>query len=165
MLAPKTGEMRVILLNILWPTFALVLLIFVMWIVAAVSRIGYTRRVPPTRDTFATRHTADAYFAPVDLPANNMANLFEMPALYFALVPLLLATRSADVAEVGLAWLFVMARIVHSYLHVVVRQVRARFLAHVVGNAILSAMWIGFFIDMVAAALAYNHAVSAFGQP
>ena len=136
-----------------------------MWVITAVVRLRHTRRVAPGRDTFVTRDTAAAYFAPIDLPANNLANLFEMPVLFFALVPLLLATRSADVAEVGLAWLFVIARIVHSYLHVVAKNVRVRFLAHVVGNAILSAMWLGFFIDMVAAALAYHHAVSAFGQP
>ncbi len=155
-----------ILLNILWPTFALVLLIFVMWIVAAVRRLAYARRVPPSGRDFASRASADAYFAPVDLPANNLANLLEMPVLYFALVPLLLLTRSADVVEVVLAWLFVAARIAHSYLHVVVKRVRPRFLSHVVGNAILSAMWLGFFVDMVSAALAYHHAIAAFGpQP
>ena len=155
-----------ILLNILWPTFALVLLIFVMWVATAVRRIGHTRRVPPTAGAFATRETAAAYFAPVELPANNLANLFEMPVLYFALVPLLLVTRSADVFEVGLAWLFVIARVTHSYLHVVVRHVRIRFLTHVVGNAILSAMWLGFFIDMIAAANAFSRAMTTVGtQP
>ena len=154
-----------ILLNILWPTFALVLLIFVMWITTAIVRLRHTRRVAPGRETFATRDTAAAYFAPIDLPANNLANLFEMPVLYFALVPLLLATRSADVAEVGLAWLFVVARVVHSYLHVVSKNVRVRFLAHVIGNAILSAMWLGFFYDMVKAAIDFHHAMSAFTQP
>lgn len=149
-----------ILLNILWPTFALVLLIFVVWITTAVRRLAYTRRVPPAAGAFATRETAAAYFAPVELPANNLANLFEMPVLYFALVPLLLVTRSADVIEVALAWLFVGARITHSYLHIVVRHVRTRFLAHVVGNAILSAMWLGFFVDMIAAANAYSHTLS-----
>ena len=149
-----------ILLNILWPTFALVLLIFVVWVTTAVRRLAYTRRVPPAAGTFASRDSAAAYFAPVDLPADNLANLFEMPVLYFALVPLLLVTRSADVIEVALAWLFVGARVTHSYLHVVVRHVRTRFLAHVVGNAILSAMWLGFFVDMVAAASAYSHTLS-----
>ena len=155
-----------ILLNILWPTFALVLLIFVMWVTTVVRRLAHIRRVPPTTDDFATRDAASAYFTPVELPANNMANLFEMPVLYFALVPLLLITRSADVFEVALAWLFVIARIGHSYLHVVARQIRPRFLVHVASNAILSAMWIGFFVDMVSAALAYHHAMATFGaQP
>ena len=149
-----------ILLNILWPTFALVLLIFVVFVTMAVRRLAHTRRVPPASDTFATRDTAAAYFASADLPANNLANLFEMPVLYFALVPLLLVTRSADVIEVSLAWLFVAARLAHSYLHIVVRHVHTRFLAYVVGNAILSAMWLGFFVDMVAAANAYSHTLS-----
>lgn len=153
-----------ILLNILWPTFALVLLILGMGIVTAVSRIGYTRRVPPTRDSFATRSAADAYFAPVDLPANNLANLLEMPVLFFALVPLLLITLSATKTQAALAWLFVIARLVHSYLHVVARNVRIRFLSHVAGNAILSAMWIGFFVDMLKAALYYHDQLKAMAM-
>ena len=166
MLARFAKGYAMILLNILWPTFALVLLIFVMMIATGVRRLGHVRRVPPGPGTFATRDTAAAYFAPVDLPANNLSNLFEMPVLFFALVPLLVETRSAGVAQVLLAWLFVLTRLAHSYLHVVRKDVRARFRAFVLGNALLSAMWIGFFVDMARAAHAYTQAVGAMGvQP
>ena len=67
-------------------------------------------------------------------------------------------------AQVALAWLFVLVRALHSYWHIVVRNVRQRFLLHVVGNAILAAMWLGFFADMVSAAIAYHHALSAMGM-
>ena len=155
-----------ILLNILWPTFALVLLVFIVMFATAVQRLGHIRRVPPGAGTFATRETAAAYFAPVDRPANNLSNLFEMPVLFFALVPLLIETHSAGVAQVILAWLFVLARLTHSYFHIVVRDVRGRFRSFVVANALLSAMWIGFFVDMARAAHAYSQAMGAVGvQP
>ena len=155
-----------ILVNILWPTFALVLLIFAMMVAAAVRRLGHIRRVPPAAGTFATRDTAAAYFAPVDLPADNLSNLFEMPVLFFALVPLLMMTHAAGTAQVILAWLFVAARLAHSVLHVFARNVALRFRAFVVGNALLAAMWLGFCIDMVRAAHAYHQAMGAMGvQP
>ena len=166
MLDPFSTGCAMILLNILWPTFALVLLIFFVMFSVAVRRLGHIRRVPPGPGTFATRDTAAAYFAPVELPANNLANLFEMPVLFFALVPLLIETRSAGVAQVLLAWLFVLARLAHSYLHIVGKDVRARFRAFLVGNALLSAMWNGFFVDMARAAHAYTQAMGAMGvQP
>ena len=71
--------------------------------------------------------------------------------------------NSIPVVQVVLAWAFVASRFGHSYLHVVVRRVPPRFLAFVGGVAILSAMWIGFFADMVAAALAYHHQLAVIG--
>ena len=153
-----------ILMNILWPTFALVLLVFAVWATTLVSRVRHMKRVPPAPGAFASRAATAEYFAPVEHAGNNLANLFEMPVLFFALVPLLLFTRSADLVEVALAWLFVVARYVHSYLHVAARRIPMRFLAYAIGCAILSAMWIGFLVDMVAAALSYSHAMNAVGM-
>ena len=155
-----------ILANILWPTFALVLLAFAVLFTTAARRLAHVRRVPPGPGTFATRDTAAAYFGPLELSANNLSNLFEMPVLFFALVPLLIETHSAGVAQVLLAWLFVLARAAHSYVHVVKQDVRARFRVFLVSNVLLSAMWIGFFVDMVRAAHAYTQAMGAIGvQP
>ena len=51
---------------LLWPTFALVALILAVWLALVVKRLRHVKANPPTR---------------------NLANLFEMPVLYFALVP------------------------------------------------------------------------------
>lgn len=148
-----------ILLNIIWPTFALVALIFVVWIVLFVQRFKHFQRTPPSAEDFATGAAAMRYFEPVEMPANNLRNLFEMPVLFFALVPLLMITRQVDGAQIVLAWLFVLARAVHSFIHIGPRVVRHRARAYVVSSAILMAMWIGFFIDMASAAHAYHEAV------
>ncbi|WP_174292672.1 MAPEG family protein [Sphingomonas bacterium] len=152
-----------ILLNILWPTFALVLLVFVIAVTMMVRRTAHMQRVPPGAGDFVSRAAADSYFAPVDLPANNFASLFELPLLFVALVPLLLITRSAGVVQVVLAWLFVLTRFGHSYLHIVIRRVPPRFFAFLAGVVILAIMWVGFFVDMVAAAVAYHHAMNTIG--
>ena len=149
-----------ILLHILWPTFALVLLIFVVTVVLAAQRMRHVRNTPPTRETFTSNATAARYFEPVQLPADNLANLFEMPVLFFAIVPLLMGTQQAGIVQVALAWLFVILRAAHSWIHLSVRNVRARFQVYVASVAVLAAMWIGFFIDFAAAAAAYADAVA-----
>ena len=133
---------------ILWPTFALVLLIFVVWVTLIVQRLGHIKRNPPKPEELATTAGAARYFEPVAMPGNNLVNLFEMPVLFFALVPLLLMTHHAGHIEVILAWFYVALRAVHSFIHIGPKQVTARFMVYLVSCIILSAMWIGFAFDM-----------------
>lgn len=86
------------------------------------------------------------------MPANNLANLFEMPVLFFALVPLLMLTRHADHIQVALAWAFVVLRALHSFAHIGRAKTQARFTIYLGSCVVLSAMWIGFAIDMATAA-------------
>lgn len=153
------------ILNILWPTFALVGLIFTVWIVLAAARLRHMRRTPPTRDTFATGSSALGYFEPVEMPANNLRNLFEVPVLYFALVPLLILTRHADHVQVILAWLYVALRLAHSVVHIRHRNVALRAQLFMASTAVLLVMWTGFFIDMVVAADTYHAALAGMPQP
>jgi hypothetical protein len=138
---------------ILWPTFALVGLIFAVVITMATMRFSYMRTTPPRRTDFTTSEAQKAYFAPVDSPANNLANLFEIPVLFFALVPLLLLFRHANHIQVGLAWAFVALRILHSYVHSTRKSAMTRFRAYLGSCLILCAMWVGFAVDMAGASI------------
>ena len=158
----QSGDVM-IFLNIVWPTCALVALIFAVWFVMFVQRYRHIKETPPTRDDMATSAAATRYFEPVEMPGNNLRNLFEMPVLYFALVPLLMLTRQVDVAQIVLAWLFVVARAGHSFVHIGPKMVKLRLVAYLASSVVLLAMWIGFFIDMASAAHAYHEAVKMMG--
>ena len=136
-------------LGILWPTFALVALIFIVWFVLFVQRFGHMRRNPPRAEDIATGEAAMRYFTPVEMSANNLRNLFEMPVLYLALVPLLLITHHANHLRVLLAWIFVALRALHSFIHIGPKKVMPRFMVYLASCIALSAMWIGFAIDML----------------
>src|SRR5690242_16838295 len=136
---------------ILWPTFALVAWIFVVWFWMYVERFALMRRQPPSAADFATNAAAARYFEPVEMPAANLRNLLEVPPLYFALVPLLMITHHANHIQVALAWIFVALRVLHSILHIVIRHVPSRFVVYALSCAVLAAMWIGFAIDMASA--------------
>ena len=137
---------------IIWPTLALAGLCFAVWATLLVARMRHLKANPPRGDEFASGETALRYFRPVEMPANNLANLFEMPVLYFALVPLLLVTGTATAAQVLLAWAFVLTRALHSYIHIGPKKVQQRFLVYAISCAFLLAMWIGFGIDLLAVA-------------
>ena len=158
--------MRVILLNIIWPVFAMVALTFAVWFTLFVQRFAHMRANPPGAADFVSNEAADRYFRPVEMPASNLANLFEMPVLFFALVPLLVFAGQASAAQVVLAWVFVASRAVHSFIHIGPKQVRPRFMVYLASCAVLLAMWIGFGIDTIGAAARYTRAVQAIAaQP
>jgi len=135
--------------EILWPTLLLVALVYAVWIALTVQRGALIRRSPPRPEDFATGEAALRYFQPVEMPANNLRNLFEMPVLYFALVPLLIATHHAGRVQLVLAWAYVLLRLWHSVEHVVVKQVPRRFLAYLLSCGVLAAMWIVFAVDLL----------------
>ncbi|MGE0776400.1 MAG: MAPEG family protein [Sphingomonadaceae bacterium] len=137
--------------GILLPTFALVALIFIVWLTLFVQRMGHIRRNPPRSEDFATGAGAMRYFEPVEMAANNLRNLFEMPVLYFALVPLLMITHHANHLQALLAWVFVVLRALHSFIHIGPKKVQPRFMVYLASCIVLSAMWIGFAIDIMAA--------------
>lgn len=151
-------------LNIIWPVFAMVALIFGVWATMVWRRLNHMKRTAPAADTFGSNAASARYFEPVETPASNLANLFEMPVLFFALVPLLVIASQASRVQVVLAWLFVLLRTVHSIIHVGPNKVRPRFMIYLASCAVLAAMWIGFFADMATAAVHVHAALAAMGR-
>ena len=116
--------------GILWPTIALVAVIFIVWGTLFVQRFMHMRCNPPKAQDFATGAHAMAYFEPVEMPANNLRNLFELPVLYFALIPLLLIVHQANHIQVALAWIYVALRALHSFIHIGPKKVQLRFMVY-----------------------------------
>lgn len=61
---------------------------------------------------------ADAWPEPVQQANNNLRNQFELPVLFYVLALLLLQIGRPGLAAVVLAWVFVLLRIVHAWVHV-----------------------------------------------
>ncbi len=154
-----------IFLHILWPTVAMVALCFTVFMILAVRRMAHVKAVPPSREDFTSDAAYRRYFQPVEAADRTLTNLFERPVLFFAIVPLLMGTQQAGIAQVVLAWFYVALRVVHSWIHLGRNDVRSRSRVFFLSQAVLSAMWIGFFIDFAAAAVAYSHALGLAAQP
>ena len=83
--------------------------------------------------------------------SNNYASQFQIPVLFYVVVTLALFTRTADLIFVVLSWLFVMARIAHTYVHATSNHVPTRFNVFAVGVFVLLIMWIYFAFKILTA--------------
>jgi hypothetical protein len=83
--------------------------------------------------------------------SNNYTSQFQIPLLFYVVVILALFTRTADLVFVVLSWLFVLARIAHTYVHTTSNHVPTRFNVFAVGVFVLLAMWIWFAFKILTA--------------
>lgn len=81
---------------------------------------------------------------PVRRLGNAYQNQFELPVLFYALLPLLIVTEKVDWLSVAFAWAFMASRLVHAAIHIGPNIVRQRFRAFVFGFFIVVAMWAWF---------------------
>jgi len=130
-------------IKILQPVFVLVFLTLVIWI-----RMFYVRFSEMTK----------AGLKPADLrPDNvrnlppkiifsgdNFRNLCELPILFYTLIILLILFEQVDSEFVSLAWVFVLLRAVHSFIHTTYNHTVHRFIVYMIGACILWLMWIRF---------------------
>ncbi|MGU3492632.1 MAPEG family protein [Xanthobacteraceae bacterium A53D] len=124
---------------ILLPLFVQVALTFIVLLVMGGRRAG------PLRDGSVGREAAldDSRFpAPARQAANNFRNQFELPVLFYVVTILALVTRKADIVFVILAWVFVVSRIAHAFVHLGSNEVRLRFPIYLVGFVALVIMWV-----------------------
>ena len=81
--------------------------------------------------------------------SNNYNSQFQIPLLFYVLVVLAWITKHADLLFVVMAWLFVLTRIVHTYIHATSNYVPNRFKAFAAGVFVLLVMWIIFAVRIL----------------
>jgi hypothetical protein len=78
-------------------------------------------------------------------------NQLELPVLFYLLTILAVITRSADLVFVVLAWVFVLSRLAHAYVHVTDNDLGRRGQVFGLGALVLLIMWIVFMIRILVA--------------
>lgn len=73
--------------------------------------------------------------------ARNYTNLFEVPVLFYAAGAIALALGIQTPAMVIIAWIFVFARIAHSWIHLHGNNVIHRLRAYMLGNICVLVLW------------------------
>lgn len=74
--------------------------------------------------------------------ANNYANLFEVPMLFYAVCATAIALGIQTPIMVFVAWVFVVARVIHSLIHLTSNNVIFRLYAYVLGNICVLILWV-----------------------
>lgn len=80
--------------------------------------------------------------------ANNFDNQFQVPLLFYAVLPLLILTQLEDIVAVVLAWAFVAGRIAHSLIHTGSNDVMKRFYGFALSFFAVAAMWAWFALRL-----------------
>jgi hypothetical protein len=81
--------------------------------------------------------------------ANCFHNQLELPILFYAVVALILITSTNSFIFVLLAWIFVLTRLVHAYVHTGYNNIAHRAAALGVGAIALLLMWVIFAVRIL----------------
>ena len=124
---------------IFWPMIMQTVLIYGVYILIGLRR----RDALKAGSTKASQFRENLNEPPESLfVRNNLANQFELPVLFYAACLALHAVGGADPVAVVLAWLFVISRYVHAWIHVTTNRIRHRRPAFTAGFVLLALMWI-----------------------
>jgi hypothetical protein len=126
---------------LLIPVLALVALTFAVLLMIPYARFkaARERRVVPA--DFALGESANVP-PEVRLPNRNLINLLEMPTLFYVACLALYVTGKADWIYVDLAWMYVIGRLCHSFVHLTYNNVLHRLVAFAVSSVVLLAIWV-----------------------
>jgi hypothetical protein len=123
---------------IFWPMIALTLLIYVVYALLMLRRreAVISGQASP-RDFKLPLKEPEASATAI----RNLINLYELPMLFYVACLALYAVNGSSFLAVLLAWLFVAARIAHTFVHVTSNRLSLRQPLFVIGFILNGALW------------------------
>lgn len=71
----------------------------------------------------------------------NLSNQFEFPVFFYAACVLLIQGQAESAAAIALAWVFILGRLVHSYVQILTSNIRLRGLVFTVNFLAVLGLW------------------------
>ena len=126
---------------ILFPLLAMFALTCVVAVVMFRRRVSFYKanRVHPQKTATSAQMTATM---PDSRAPDNFRNLFETPVLFYIAVVVLYVTALSSPVALALAWAYVLARCVHSFIHCGSNIVMRRFYAFATSCVLLLLLWL-----------------------
>ncbi len=82
--------------------------------------------------------------------ARQFTNLFEAPVLFYVACVAAMAVDQGSVALLVLAWLYVLARALHTFVHTGANRLRQRVNAYFASWLVLLAIWVVLVLNIAA---------------
>ena len=120
------------------PMLALIVWTAVIWLWMYAARIPAMQKAGI--DPEAARHPGtygDLLPASTRSVADNHNHLHEQPTLFYALMLFIAVTGGMDQAALMLGWAYVISRIVHSLVQIIIGKVMLRFIVFCLSSIIL----------------------------
>ena len=132
---------------ILAPLFVLVLLTFVLGFWVPFRSVPLLRRGEVRAQDVDLRQLN--WPRPVQQINNSYTSQFELPLLFYVLTILAIISKHADLLFVVMAWLFVLARLAHAYVHITSNNLNMRGPVFGIGALVLALMWLIFIVRIM----------------
>ena len=126
--------------RLIYPMFAMVVMTFIVLIQLFRTR---TRSVTSgaVKASFYKTFQGDAEPEAAQKLTRHFANLFEAPTLYYAACLAGLTMHVTDLAFLIMAWAYVLARLIHAYIHIGKNKIYPRIYAYFSSWIVLLVMW------------------------
>ena len=124
---------------IIWPMIAHVVLVYAVYILLGIRRVRAVRTGTVEVAQFRTRKQEPDESITAH---NNILNQFELPVLFHVVCLALYVTSGVNLVTVVLAWLFIVTRYVHAWVHVTINRLRYRSRLFRAGMVLVGVMWI-----------------------
>jgi hypothetical protein len=131
----------------LLPVFVLVFMTFVLVLMTGLNRVSSLRSGEVKPDDIALGQ--QNWPKKITQYGNAFKNQLELPVLFYLLIAFILITRVGDFLLLVLAWVFVILRIAHAYIHTTSNIVLLRGRVYGAGLVVLLAMWIIFAVKIL----------------
>ncbi|WP_417879822.1 MAPEG family protein [Vibrio sp.] len=131
----------------LYPMAAMVLLIFIVGCVTLKVRVNSVKNKQVSVKYFQLMQGEN--LPEMVIKTNrHLANLFEIPVLFYVVCTLYISLQIDSSFGVIVAWLFVIFRYLHSYIHLGTNNVRHRMLAFWASFMCVLALWVNLLIQV-----------------
>lgn len=124
-----------------WPALALVLLTFSVMFRMLTSRISQMKANKIHPQSISTSAELAARM-PDTRASDNFRNLFETPVLFYTAMLFAQMTQPGNTILLGLAWLYVVVRIIHSVVQCSYNKVMHRFYVFFSSIWVLMGIWV-----------------------
>lgn len=128
---------------IFWPMVAHAALVFGLYGLLGLRRAAMVRQGKARIEQFRENRDEPTESLVV---RNNLANQFELPVLFHVCCLALYFVEADNLPMVALAWIFVVSRYAHSFVHVTGNRLSRRQPAFLVGFVTLGLMWAWFAV-------------------
>lgn len=124
--------------SILTPALFLILWTLVIWVWMYATRLPAMRAAKLHPQKAVHPGALTSLPSEVRVVADNYNHLHEQPTLFYALVFYAQLAGAADGLTVAVAWIYVILRVAHSIVQIVVRNVTMRFYIFSLGTLCLA---------------------------
>ncbi len=132
-------------LEFVYPMFSLVLLTAVVAFIMVSRRFQSVKSGQVPIDYFRL-YNFDVKAEKMMAASRHFTNLFEVPVLFYVACLICMVLPESNVFLFGFSWSYVLARILHAYIHLTTNRIRLRMRAFISSYFILMCLWIMIFV-------------------